>query len=440
MAHLCGIRQIDEPFTEAKRDMEAPNPARPAKPHTEHAQADPGFYLAQKHHKCARKDPSRYDTGGRTTSVSDTRREGNCPKVTAAENHEPLREIVGDRATIDTTNCRWPQPEEKATPWNAAAAYRPSKGDSVAGWTARHPVAMPKEHGRYTHSHKDGMSGAPVAPRNKPHPLIASDPTEYASENDETTQRAIPHLAENTLEIGSASGTEVKEWRYGDRLSLRHGVAMSPARHRQAVVDILGVADRKDRVFRPKAGKDFAENAKSRQVATRPYSRERTAASRRNASIGRSREDVRRWVNGPARRSHREAGHTESGTEAPKRIPYEAPRKVNPLHVAYAKARERPPLKRDREGTRHLYNTHGSRVTSGRDRKPAYSQGSAWGARGKARSADPNSPNTNPANKGTRTRKASPLGSQHGHHETQDCVAPVKPSEGKHVDVPTSSP
>ena len=136
-----------------------------------------------------------------------------------------------------------------------------------------------------------------------------------------------------------------------------------------------------DRVLRPKAGKDFAENAKSWQVATRPYSRERIASPRRNASTGRSREDVRKRVNGLARKSHREAGRTESGTEAPKRIPYGTPRKANPPHTAYADARERSPLKRDGEGTRHLYNTHGSRVSPGRDKRPAYNQDSAWGAR-----------------------------------------------------------
>ena len=436
LTHLCGIKQIDEPVTEAKREIEALKPARPAKPHTEYAQADPGFYPAQEYHKHTRTDPPRCSTGGKTMSASYTRREGNYlsvagalertkqltpdhPRVTTAEKREPSCETLGDRAMTDIAIHRRPQPEEKTTPRNVVTADKPSIGVSVVGWTVQHLAAIPKEHDRRNHAYKDSMSGIPGSPRNS---------TERAPEN-ESTQKAIPHRAVKTLEIGPESGTEVKEaWQHRDRLSLRHRTAMSPTKHRQAVMDILGVACRKDRVLWLKAGKEFSENANSRRVAAQPYPREGTGASRRNTSIRHSWKDNHRRVNKSARKPHRETGHTESRPEASTRTPRKAPRKNNPLYMAYTNASERSPLRRVREGIHYQHTSHGSSTTSGRDGKPAYSQGSAWGARGKARSADPNGPNASPANDGTSTRKTNPPGNQHG-----------RPYEEKQVDAQTMS-
>ena len=233
---------------------------------------------------------------------------------------------------------------------------------------------MPKECGRYNHTHKDGTSRAPVIPRSKAHPPITLDLTECVPRKDEISQEAIPHLANRTPANGPELGTGVEKlWQYRNQPPLRHGtcngIAMSPTKLRQVAVGTLGVACQKARAPRPRIGKGTPRHVKPWPVMTRPYPRKRTMVSRGNAPTRRPWENEHEWVNKPTRKPHRDARRAEARSKTTQRVPHDAPRKDSPWYTAHTNASARPSRELATQTGQRRNTTRDSRATSGQSMK-----------------------------------------------------------------------
>ena len=354
------------------------------------------------------------------------------PEVASAAGHEPIHEMLGDKAPEVTTNTdsQW----ENIPPWNLSTRHRPRRGKHVAG---------------------DKAPATPQSGTYPPMPITVDQETTPSDEDDTRKVRSQP--ANGTLENGPELRTEAEGLgQHRDRPSMVDDVrpcdraTATPAKLGQTVVKIPGGTQRNTHVTRDKAASmavwpgtsgDVSVCAAPDQATIQPHPGTNTGPPQSSAPT-RHPAKSNLGGTGPHRtRTSRDDVGTSVEAKTSKKTPYGAARNdptraIRNRDVARSQTETAPfgwgiraAVKRNRK--RRWADTPAKRVTSSR---PSHRQDSAWGARGcNPRSADPNGPGGGRVKGGKGTRANNRLGNQVDGHGMQGSATRVEMSQESQI-------